>query len=80
MARQRAQLGVDVQSYKLLVGIAPDKALLQFGYKILEEDPAFAKSLSEVRISRPTPRSDLPRPAPRSDLPRPTPRAQSDGR
>ena len=40
---------MDVASYKLLVRLYPDKALPIFGYKILEEDATFAKSLSEVQ-------------------------------
>jgi len=43
-------LGVDVASYKLLVGLYPDKALPAFGFKILEHEPAFATTLGEAQL------------------------------
>ena len=53
-------LGVDVASYKLLVGLYAERALPLFGFKIVEAEPPFAKSLSEVR-GTPPPHRRTPR-------------------
>lgn len=44
------QLGVDMAAYKLLMEMAPDTALPLFGLRILEEEAAFAKSLSMQQL------------------------------
>jgi len=44
------KLGVDLSADKLLVKIAPVLAIRAFGFKILEEEPSFAKTLSDEQL------------------------------